>query len=54
MINRESIADDWAQKVVPVHPVPSILFDHQLDAMSLIKQGMNVFLGTSRPTHIKK
>ena len=46
IINRELIASEWAEKVVPVHPVPETLFDHQLDAMSLIHQGQNVFLGT--------
>ena len=44
MINREFIANEWAEKVVPVHPVPPKLFNHQLDAMSLIQQGQNVFL----------
>ena len=47
MINRELIASEWLDKVVPVHPVPQKLFDHQMDAMSLIKQGKNVFLGTN-------
>ena len=47
MVDRETIASDWASKVVPVHPVPEKLFDHQMDAMSLIKQGKNVFLGNS-------
>ena len=47
MADRETIASDWASKVVPVHPVPEKLFDHQMDAMSLIKQGKNVFLGNS-------
>ena len=44
MINRESIATEWSEKVLPVHPVPEKLHAHQLDAMSLLKQGENVFL----------
>ena len=46
MINRESVASEWVEKVIPVHPVPQKLFDHQLDAMSLLLQGKHVFLGT--------
>ena len=52
MINRESINEEWAQKVVPIHQVPRKLFDHQLDAMALIKQGKNVFLGKNKFAYV--
>ena len=45
MLDRVSIVRDWAENVVPVHQVPEVLFDHQIDAMHLLRQGDNVFLG---------
>ena len=45
MIDRGFIARSWSQNVVPVHPVPERLFDHQMDAMFLLMKGENVFLG---------
>ena len=45
MLDRVSIPRDWADNVVPVHQVPEVLFDHQIDAMHLIRQEQNVFLG---------
>ena len=45
MINRETIASIWAENIVPVHPVPTNLFPHQLDTMALLRDGRNVFLG---------
>ena len=35
---------EWTDKVVPIHPVPTTLFPHQLDAMSLLKGGRHVLL----------
>ena len=46
MINRELIASEWSEKVVPLHNVPNDLFEHQLDAMALLNDGKHVFLGT--------
>ena len=45
MIDRELINAEWAENVIPSHPVPQALFPHQVDAMALIKEGMHVFLG---------
>ena len=45
MINRQLIASEWSETVVPSHNVPRNLFDHQLDAMALLKAGHHVFLG---------
>ena len=45
MLDRVSVPRDWAENVVPVHHVPEVLFDHQIDAMHLLRQGDNVFLG---------
>ena len=45
MINRELVASEWSEKIVPAHNVPNSLFDHQLDAMALLKGGKHVFLG---------
>ena len=45
MLDRGSVPRDWAENVVPVHQVPAVLFDHQIDAMHLLRQGDNVFLG---------
>ena len=45
MINRELVASAWSEKIVPAHNVPNSLFDHQLDAMALLKGGKHVFLG---------
>ena len=46
MINREEIAREWSENIVPVHNVPENLFPHQLDSMALIRQGKDVFLGS--------
>ena len=45
MIDRVSITTEWLQNVVPNYAVPETLYNHQKDAMSLIRQGRNVFLG---------
>ena len=45
MINRALMEVEWTNKVVPIHPVPTTLFPHQLDAMSLLKEGQHVLLG---------
>ena len=45
MINRESIATEWREKVVPGYKVPNDLFEHQIDAMALLKEGKHVLLG---------
>ena len=45
MIDRSMMIADWQQNVVPKFAVPSTLYEHQVDAMSLVKAGKNVFLG---------
>ena len=50
MINRQLIAEEWSEKVTPAHNVPKELFEHQLDAMALLKEGKHVFLGM-HPSH---
>ena len=44
MVDRAAASEDWTH-VAEVYPVPPQLHDHQLDAMSLLKQGKHVFLG---------
>ena len=44
IIDRTAAAQDW-ERVLETYPVPPNLRDHQLDAMSLLKQGNHVFLG---------
>ena len=44
MIDKEQVLRDW-DEVVLNHPVPRTLHEHQIDAMSLLQQGKNVFLG---------
>ena len=44
MVDRAAASHAWSL-VVEAHPVPPHLHDHQLDAMSLLKQGKHVFLG---------
>ena len=44
MVDRTQVLAEWAD-VVLKHPVPSHLYDHQVDAMALLKEGKNVFLG---------
>ena len=44
MVDRESVLRDWAI-VRQNYPVPTNLHDHQIDAMGLLKEGRNVFLG---------
>ena len=50
MINRQLIAEEWSEKVTPAYNVPKELFEHQLDAMALLKEGKHVFLGM-HPSH---
>ena len=53
MVDRESILRDWAI-VRQNYPVPTNLHDHQIDAMGLLKEGRNVFLGkytVQKPLH---
>ena len=45
MTDRERTTAEWLESVVPLHPVPQVLFPHQLDAMALLKEGNHVFLG---------
>ena len=47
MIERELVLRDWAE-VLRNYSVPASLRDHQIDAMSLLKQGKHVFLGKMR------
>ena len=51
MINRQLIAEEWSEKVTPAHNVPKELFEHQLDAMALLKEGKHVFLGMHLPLY---
>ena len=44
IIDRNAAAQDWA-RVLETYPLPPNLREHQLDAMSLLKQGNHVFLG---------
>ena len=44
MVDREQVQHDWTE-VTKKYPVPTNLRDHQIDAMGLLKQGRNVFLG---------
>ena len=44
MVDRAAASQAWSL-VVEAHPVPPHLQDHQLNAMSLLKQGKHVFLG---------
>ena len=44
MVDRSAIVQEW-ERVREMHHVPSTLYDHQLDAMSLIKERRHVFLG---------
>ena len=46
MSKREELTKEWKEKVIPHYAVPHDLRPHQIDAMSLLKQGHNVFLGT--------
>ena len=45
MIDKELVAAEWSERVVPNHPVPVTLFPHQLDAMAMLKGGNHVLLG---------
>ena len=45
MINTTTFDTIWTETIVPVYDVPKTLFKHQLDAMSLLFNGENVFLG---------
>ena len=53
MIDRASIAREWSQNVVPNFAVPETLYDHQMDAISLLKQGKHVFLGSCEIQYYK-
>ena len=44
MIDTGPLLRDW-QEVVANYPVPAQLYDHQVDAMALLKEGKHVFLG---------
>ena len=44
MVDRIEMSHVWSQ-VVEQHPVPPNLHAHQLDAMSLLRQGKHVLLG---------
>ena len=46
MLDTAEAEQDWA-RVLETHPVPPNLHKHQLDAMTLLKQGRHVFLGNS-------
>ena len=44
---------EWDEKIVPNYAVPTTLYEHQVDAMSLLKQGRNVFLGNNGLLHLQ-
>ena len=45
MIRSSAFVEEWSNTIVPNYAVPETLFVHQADAMALIKQGKNVFMG---------
>ena len=45
MSHRSTITAEWLENIVPNYGVPQMLYDHQIDTMSLLKEGKNVFLG---------
>ena len=44
---------EWDEKIVPNYAVPTTLYEHQVDAMSLLKQGRHVFLGNNGLLHLQ-
>ena len=47
MVDHSTIQQDWPD-IAKNHPVPTQLYDHQLDAMALLKERKNVFLGINK------
>ena len=51
MINRAELLNLWPE-LVARHGLPSEPYEHQLDAMALIREKKHVFLGGYRPDFI--
>ena len=45
MNESSAFTSEWLERIVPNHNVPRDLYKHQIDAMTLLKQGKHVFLG---------
>ena len=51
MLNRAYMQELWSETVTPFYNVPNTLFEHQADAMCLLRNHRNVFLGKSSTSH---
>ena len=45
ILDSTNMQNIWTDTVVPFFDVPATLFEHQADAMTLLRKQRNVFLG---------